>query len=167
MLRKKAVLSLMVFALLLSSALPAFAVSSITNRYHANDYSINTGQVITFKSESVYDNIGIGPIYNPYASDFYTIVNYDHFNKPSTFASSGLNSSNNWIYDNYDSRIGGGKGWYYNSGVFWIYTPQTKYLRFTATAKSASSGSRKTHAHGQNHWSVSYGGRANIYTTHN
>jgi len=161
--RKTVLTFLMVTSLVLTSITPALAVSVITNRFSANDYTISTGQTIYFDANTTY-SWSIMP--NPYTSSFFTEVNSNHFYKPSTYQSSGLPNPNNWIYKNDWGYVK--PSYYYYSGIFSVIPTVTKYLKFTAVAKSAPSGSKYGHRHGQiqNGWD-SWGAPAWIYTTHN
>lgn len=159
------ILLLVVSSLIVSSAMPAFAISSIFNFFSASDYSINTNQTVYFTAKTTYDYVYIA---NPYSSNFVTELSAYHFNRPSTYQAVGLSSPNNWIY--------------YSTGIFvspcyrlyehwWlIIPPVTKYVKFQAVAKSAPAGSRRGSRHGQSReldLDVSYGDPAWIYTTHN
>lgn len=166
MFRKKYFILGLAAIIVMATAMPALAVSSITNTFSASDYSINTGQSINFNTQTVYGWIVLP---TPYPSNFVTEVSGYHFNKPSTFASGGLPNSNNWIYDSTPIFISS-PAYRYASGKLWIIPTQSKYLKFSATAKSASGGSRRSHRHGQSielNWDISYGSPAWIYTTHN
>lgn len=163
--KRKLVILVIASSLLMLQIAPAFAISVISNTFSANDYTINTNQTISFHAKTVY---GWTVIPNPYSSNFVTEVNAYHFNRPQTYESSGLNNPNNWVYDN--SALFTSPAYRYYSGRLWIIPTQTKYLKFTAVAKSAPSGSRRGHRHGQStelNWDISYGSPAWIYTTHN
>lgn len=152
--------------MLLASTMPALAVSRITNTYSASDYSISTGQVVSFSAKSSYEWIIIP---NPYPSNFYTEVNYRHFGTPSTITRSNL-PSKSWVYDTDGYFTGTDPSYYYYSGRSWILPTENSTLGFRATAKSAASGNRRRSGHGQNtalDGTISYGGAAYIYTTHN
>lgn len=163
--RRKAILFSLIFAILLSSSLPAFAYSNIINSFSASDYTVNTGQTVNFSAKTVFSYTGMP---NPYPSNFVTELNGYHFNRPSTYQSSGLASPNNWGY--FNPGIFTTPAYRYSSGKFWILPVQTKYLRFSSTAKSAPGGSKRSHRQGQStelNWDISYGSPAWITTTHN
>lgn len=161
--RKLILTCVLTVSVLLVSVAPALAVSVITNTFSANDYSISTGQTIYFHARTTY---GWSIMPNPYTSSFFTEVNSRHFGKPSTYQSSGLNNPNNWQYADPGRFVS--PSWYYYSGIFSVIPTVTKYLKFTAVAKSAPAGSRYGHRHGQYQNGLdSYGGPAWIFTTHN
>ena len=149
----------------LASTTTAFGLSSITNSFSADDYTISTGQTIYLHARSVY-----GWVYfpNPYSSNFVTEVNAYHFRRPQTYQSSGLSNPNNWLY--YSTGLFTSPCYRLHEYWFFIVPPMTAYVRFTSVAESAPSNTRRGHRHGQSvelNWDISYGGPAWIYTTHN
>lgn len=165
MYRKRIILTLMIFTMLFASALPAFAISSISNSLAISDYSVNTGQSVNFSAKTVF-SYNLMP--NPYSSNFVTEINAYHFNRPSTYQSAGLINPNGWVYSN--PGIFTSPTYRYYSGKLWIAPTDTKYLRFSSTAKSAATGSRRSHRQGQStelDWGISYGSPAWVTTTHN
>lgn len=163
--RSKLAVLILALVMLLSQAVPALAVSVISNSISANDLSISTNQTVNFTAKTIF---GWSAMPNPYSSNFVTEMNAYHFNRPVTYQSAGLNNPGAWNY--YNPGIFTSPTYRYYSGWLWIQPTQTKYLKYTAVAKSATSGSRRGHRHGQStelNWDISYGGPAWIYTTHN
>ncbi len=163
--RRKLIVLVTASILLVTQVSSAYAISVITNTLSANDYTINTNQTISFHARTVY---GWSVMPNPYSSNFVTEVNAYHFNRPQTYESSGLENPNSWGY--FNPGIFTSPAYRYYSGWLWIVPTQTKYLKFTALAKAAASGSRRGHRHGQStelNWDISWGDPAWVYTTHN
>lgn len=151
-------------SMMLSNALPVFAVSSVSNSYWKSKTYFSTGSKGSFRSKTGYGHVAGLPL-NPYTSDFYTELNYRHFNQPNITAYSGI-PYKSFSYKSSGSKTGGDSAWYYNSGSFWVWLPFTAYLSFDAYAKSASAGWERS-GHGQyNRPWVSYGPDAYIYTYH-
>lgn len=161
--RKKMIVAAFVIALMLTQAAPALALSSISNSFSTSRTYWNTGNSGTFHSQTNYGQVGL---YNPYTSDYYTALNYRHFNQPTVTGWSGFGSKPAFGYITSSPKTGGDPAWRYNSGTFWVFSGVTKYINFSSTAKSASRGWKKS-AHGQyNIPMVSYGPDAILNTYH-
>lgn len=148
-------------ALVLSQALPAFAISNISNTFTANDYTPATDQVISFSART---NFGWVAIPNPYSSNFVTEVNGSAFNKPVN-QSYNVPVSVNWGY--YNLGVFTSPAYRFYSGWLGIVPTQNYYVNFTAKAKNLSGQYR--HRHGQStelNWDISYGSPAWVTTSH-
>ncbi|HEY3374272.1 MAG TPA: hypothetical protein VGK02_04315 [Candidatus Aquicultor sp.] len=163
--RKRAmVIFAAVFMFVLVQAIPALAVSNISNTFTANDYTPSTNQTIYFSAKTTYGWIVIP---NPYSSNFVTEINATQFNKPVN-TSYNVPASVNWGY--YNPGIFVSPAYRFYSG-WWMITPTVNaYLNFSAVAKNTAYGSQYRHRHGQStelNWDISYGSPAWVTTTKN
>lgn len=142
----------------------AFAISNITNTFTANDYTISTGQTVTFNAKTTYGWVYVP---NPYTSNWCTEVNYRAFNRPTTQSSSGLTSPNNWVYKSSTGHYVN-PCWQLYQGDFLMMPTQSFSAKFIATAKSETRGTRRSSYHGQwDNGSASAGYPSYVTTTHN
>jgi hypothetical protein len=149
--------------IVLASATPALAVSSIRNELTVNSAGlyVRSGERTSWAATTSY---GQYLFQNPYTSDFECLLNARHFSAPRSYRVSGTSSY--WRYTSYDSASRG-PAWRNYSGTFWVWQPRTVYNRFTAYAKR--SGFRRgwqRSALGQHNWSVSRGPTDYQYTYH-
>lgn len=162
---KRALILLTVVSLVLLQVSPAFAVSSISNGYWKSRTYYSGGNWGSFQTRTRYDHIAGLPT-NPYTSDYYSELNYRHFNKPNITGYSGVSPSFSYRADG--KKTGGDPAWYYYSGIFWVFMPLTAYVNFDAQAKTSGyTAGWKRSGHGQlNYTLASSGADAYIYTYH-
>jgi hypothetical protein len=161
--RRAATLALTAGVIVVLTATPALAVSSIDNdlAITSGDRYLSGGERVSWDAQATFGQYLFN---NPYTSDFECQVSARHFERPQTFSASG--TSPYWSYRAYEPDVRGAAYRSY-SGITWVWQPRTLYNRFVTTVRSASyaPGWRMSRL-GQHHWSVSVGAPAYEYTYH-